>query len=195
MHQADVEAVAERPHHLLGLARAQQAVIDEDAGELVADRLVDQHRGDRRIDAAGQAADHPPVAHLRADARDLRVAKAGHRPVAAADRHVVGEIAQQLRAVRRVHHLGVEHHAVEPARVVGEGGERRALAHADHAEAGRQAGHAVAVAHPHLLARARCHTPSNSAQGSITSTKARPNSRWSDRLHLAAELRAHRLLP
>jgi hypothetical protein len=42
-------------------------VIDEDAGELVADRLVDQHRRDRGIDAAREAADHLAVADLRAD--------------------------------------------------------------------------------------------------------------------------------
>ena len=71
VHQADVEAVAEGLHHLLRLARAQQAVVDEDAGQLVADRLMDQHRGDRAVDPAGQAADHPSAAHLGADAADL----------------------------------------------------------------------------------------------------------------------------
>ena len=44
--------IAEQRHHLLGLAEPQQAVIDEHAGELIADRLVQQHRGHRRIDAA-----------------------------------------------------------------------------------------------------------------------------------------------
>ena len=40
---------------LLGLALAQQAVIDEDAGELLAHRALDQRRGDRRVDAAATA--------------------------------------------------------------------------------------------------------------------------------------------
>ena len=97
-------------HHLLGLAGAQQAVVDEDAGELVADRLVDQHRGDRGIDAAGQAADHPPRSRPGARMRAISVgAEAGHGPVAGAAGDRVGEVAQQLRAVRRVHHLRVEH--------------------------------------------------------------------------------------
>ena len=43
---------------LLGLARPQQPVVDEDAGELVADGPVHQRRRDRRVDAAGQPADH-----------------------------------------------------------------------------------------------------------------------------------------
>ena len=135
-----------------------------------------------------------PPPDLRADARDLGVAEAGHGPVAAAAGDVVGEVAQQLRAVRRVHDLGVELHAVEAPRVVGDGGERRALAAADAAEAGRQA----VTRSPwliHTCSRAPCsQTPWNSAQSSVTSTKARPNSRWSRALHLAAELRAHRLL-
>ena len=42
-------------------------MVDEDAGELLADRFVDQHRGDRRIDAAGQPADHAALADLLAD--------------------------------------------------------------------------------------------------------------------------------
>ena len=45
--ERDVVAVAEQRHDLLGLAEPQQAVVDEHAGELLADRLVDQHRGDR----------------------------------------------------------------------------------------------------------------------------------------------------
>ena len=68
--QRDVVVIAEQGDDLLGLVLAQQAGVDEDAGELVADRLVDQHRGDRGVDAAGQAADHPAVADLVADLGD-----------------------------------------------------------------------------------------------------------------------------
>ena len=56
--ERDVEVAAERLDHLLGLVLAQQAVVDEDAGELVADRLVDEQRGDGRVDAAGERAEH-----------------------------------------------------------------------------------------------------------------------------------------
>ena len=44
---------------LLALALAQQAVVDEDAGQLVADGPLHERRGDRRVDAAGQPADRP----------------------------------------------------------------------------------------------------------------------------------------
>ena len=66
--------------HLLGLARPQQAVVDEHAGQLVADRPLDQRGRDRRVDAAGQPADHPPVADLLTDRRDLLVDDVGDRP-------------------------------------------------------------------------------------------------------------------
>ena len=44
---ADVVVAAEQRHDFIGFARAHQAVVDEDAGELIADRFVDQHRRDR----------------------------------------------------------------------------------------------------------------------------------------------------
>ena len=141
-------------HDLLRLALPQQSVIDEDAGELIADRLMDQHRGNRRIHPAREAADHPALPHLGADPRDLGGAEAGHGPGAGQAQHAMGEVAQQRRAVRRVHHLGMEQQPVEPPRIVGDGGERRALADRHGTEARRQAGDAVAVAHPHLLAPA-----------------------------------------
>ena len=71
VHERHVEVAAERLDHLLGLVRAQQAVVDEDAGELVADRLVHEQRRDRRVDAAGEPADHALRADLRPDPLDL----------------------------------------------------------------------------------------------------------------------------
>ena len=60
----------ERLHHLVALAEAQQAVIDEHAGELVADRAMQQRGDDGGIDAAGQAEQHLVAADLLAHARD-----------------------------------------------------------------------------------------------------------------------------
>ena len=107
---------------------------------------------------------------------------------------VVGEVAQQLRAVRRVHHLGMELHAVEAAAVVGDGGEGRALAGGHHAEAGRQAGHPVAMAHPHLLARARRPDAVEQGAGRRHVEIGAAELAVLGALHLAAELGAHGLL-
>ena len=49
---ADVAALGEHLHHLLRFAEAKQAVIDEDARQPVADRLVDECRCDTRVDAS-----------------------------------------------------------------------------------------------------------------------------------------------
>ena len=114
-------------------------MIDEDAGELIADRLVDQQRGDGRVDPAGEPADHaarrPTCARMRATsvARNCAMVQSPAQPAIA-----MHEIGDERRAVRRVHHLGMELHAVELAGIVGDGRERRAVRHADGAEAGRQ---------------------------------------------------------
>ena len=162
---------------LLGLAGAEQTRVDEHAGELVADRLVQQQGGDRGIDAAGQAADHPAAAHLVADARDRRLPERGHRPVATAAADAAREVLEQGLAARRVHDLGVELHAVDAPGVVGDRGERRGVASGDHAKARRQRDDLVAVAHPDLLARAGLEHALEQAQRPCTSMKARPNSR------------------
>ena len=108
---------------------AQQAVVDEDAGELVADRLVDQHRGDapnrRRPRGRRSPGPLPTCARISAIASSR---KARHRPVAGAAGDAAHEVARAAAAPsRRVHHLGVELHGVEAARLVGDGGERRVL--------------------------------------------------------------------
>ena len=45
--------------------------VDEDAGELVPDGLVDERRGHGRVDAARQGAQHPVAAHLGPHRRHL----------------------------------------------------------------------------------------------------------------------------
>ena len=65
------------PLDLLPLPRPQQAVVDEHAGQLVADGPVHQRGGHRGVDPAGQPADHLLVADRRPDGR--RPARAGSR--------------------------------------------------------------------------------------------------------------------
>ncbi len=61
------------PLDLLALPGPQQAVVDEHAGQLVADGPVHQRGGDRGIDPAGQPADHLLVADDGPDGVDLLV--------------------------------------------------------------------------------------------------------------------------
>ena len=105
----------ERLHHLLRFVQPQQPVIDEHAGELVADRAVDERRGHRRVDAAGQPEDHFVRADLRADARDRLGDVVRHVPVAVAAADLVHEALQQRLALERVRDFRMELHAVEAA--------------------------------------------------------------------------------
>ena len=67
--ERDLEVVAERGDDLLALVLSHEPVVDEHAGELVADRAVHEQRRDARVDAAAEAADDLAVADLGADAR------------------------------------------------------------------------------------------------------------------------------
>ena len=194
VHQRDVVAVAEQRHDLLRLGEPQQAVIDEDAGELLADRLVNEHGGDRRVDAARQSADHPALAHLLADLLDRLVLEGAHGPVAGKAGDLAHEIAQQGRAVRRVHHFEMELRGVELARVVADDGDRRVGRDAEHLEAFRQLGDAVAMAHPDRIFLALLPDAfENRAVGDDLHFGAAEFA-MVPALYSASELRRHRLL-
>ena len=105
-----LEALAD----LRRFVQPQHAVVDEDARQPVADRAVDDERRDRRVDAAAQRADDPPVADLRADPRRRLFDKRRHRPVAGAAADAVREVAQDLEAALGVHDFRVEQQRVEP---------------------------------------------------------------------------------
>ncbi len=109
---------------------------------------------DRRIDPAGKPAHDPADSDLMADALDRLGAEGRHRPVAMNAADMVGEIAQQLAALRGVHNFGMEQHAVEPPVVIGDRREWRTVAYRHRAQARRQGIDLVAMTHPHLLARA-----------------------------------------
>ena len=74
----------------------QQPVVDEDARELVADRLVHEQRRDRGVDAARERAEDALAADLRADPLDLLLDHGGGRPGRRRAGDAVEEVLQQL---------------------------------------------------------------------------------------------------
>jgi len=52
MNQRNVVMAAEQRHDFLRFVRAHQSGVDENTGELIADRFVDEQRCNRRIHAA-----------------------------------------------------------------------------------------------------------------------------------------------
>ena len=117
-------AAEDFPHHLR-LAPAQHAVVDEDAGELVADGLVQQRRRHARIHAAAQAEDHLLLADLRADRLDGLLDVVAHRPVLAAAADAVDEVGEDLPPARRVDHFRMKLQAEHLLRAVLDGGVSR----------------------------------------------------------------------
>ena len=75
MHERNVERAAKHRHDFVGFGLAHQAMIDEHAGELIADRFVDQHGGHGGIDAARQPADDAAFAHLGTNFRRSSAAR------------------------------------------------------------------------------------------------------------------------
>ena len=112
--QVDLEVVAEGGLDQVALVLPQQAVVDEDADELVADGLVQQGGDDGRIDAAATGRRSPwPSPTCSRTRRTVCSTKLPivHVPAAVAD--LVEEVLEDLLAARRVGDLGVELHAVE----------------------------------------------------------------------------------
>ena len=113
MPEVDVEVLADGGDHALGLFAAEETVIDEDAGELVADGALDQRRGHGRIDPTAEGADDAPAAHLRTDARHAAGDEGGGGPGALAAADAADEVLQDAAAILRVDDLRVEQDAEE----------------------------------------------------------------------------------
>ena len=108
-----VKQLGEGLLHIVALVLAHQPLIDEHAGELSADRLAQQRRGDGAVDAARESEHHALVPHLLSDLRDCGVDEIVHPPLALAAADAVEEVPQHVAAVLGVVDLGVELHAVE----------------------------------------------------------------------------------
>ena len=153
VYEIDRKLLAERALHLLRLAQTQQAGVDEDAGELVADGLVHQRRRDRAVDTTRQPADHALGADLGADLGDRVLDDRHVGPRRPAARAFVEERLEHRLAVLGVHHLGVELHAVDRALAIFQAGDRHRIGVRSDDEARGRSRDGVAVTHPHDLFR------------------------------------------
>ena len=85
--------------NLFEFVLSQQAVVDENSGQPVADRLRHQRGGNRGVHAAADRTDRAPVPDLLPDARDGAFDKRAHRPGTLASADIEDESPQQSRAV------------------------------------------------------------------------------------------------
>ena len=133
-----------------------QAVVDENAVELLADCLVDQHGCDGAIDAAGKPADYPFDTNLLLDCRD-RLVREKNPSSSRLDAGYLGhEVLQDSFAVRRVRHFRVELDGIELPRFSSAIAAKGAPGNVPTTrKPGGNGDDAIAVAHPYLMALAR----------------------------------------
>ena len=107
--KVDVElaALAKDLADLLALILAQQTVVHEHAGQLLADGLGQHGRADAGIHAAGQCAEYLAVADLFAQSLDGVFHEGIHLPVTGAAADIIDEVMQNFRAVLGVQDLRV----------------------------------------------------------------------------------------
>jgi hypothetical protein len=147
---AHAHVFGERGHDLIAFAETQQPVIDEHADELVAQGAVEQRGEHGGIDTPRQAQQYFVGADFRADPGDAVLDDIAGGPGRRAAGDLTHETSEDFRPLQRVCDFGMELHAVEPARLVRDGSQRRVVACGDGSESRRQRNHVIAMAHPHI---------------------------------------------
>ena len=104
----DAELLPEHGHDLACLAFPQQAVIDEDRDEVIANCSREKHSNDGRVDSATGGAHYFPAADELSAPRDLALDERARGPAGLAIAYPDDEILQNLAAFRSVRDLGMK---------------------------------------------------------------------------------------
>ena len=192
VHERHAEMTTEGLLDLLRLPLSVQPVIDEHAGELIADGAVHEERGDRGVDAPGERAQDLGVADLRADPSDRVLDDVDRGPVGQQAASLVQEPLQDVLTSRRVRHLGMELHREQGALGVLHRRDRDLFRTGGHAEAVRRTCHRVAVTHPDLLFGAE--VGEQHSAGLIDRKRRPPVLALARGRHVAAERLRHQLV-
>jgi hypothetical protein len=126
-------------------------VVDEDAGQVVADGPVHEHRRRRRIDPAGEAADGPGIPYLLPYPLHSVGDDVDRRPLRLAAARLVQEVLEDVHPVLRVPDFRVELHPVASLFHVLEGDDGHRRGFGRYLEAFGEGEDGVAVARPDLL--------------------------------------------
>lgn len=139
---------AEHGLDLVVLILSEEAVIDEDACQLLADRLREQDRRHGGVDAARKRTERLARADLLAQGFDRRLDEGRHLPIALAQRDAAHKVFKNLRAVFRVHDLGMELHGIELSCRIFHHRDGAVRGLCRHAKAFGRFGDVVGVTHP-----------------------------------------------
>ncbi len=153
--KVDVKLLGEDLLHLLGLALAQQAVVDEHAGHLLAHGASAQCSHDGGVDTTGQGQNHAAIADLLAELGRHGLGQVVHAPVGLQAADLKQEVAQQLLTVLGMLDLRVELRGEDLALNALHGGNRAHIGAGGNGKALGHLGDGVAVAHPHGLLHRR----------------------------------------
>ena len=99
---------AKKPLHGFRLARAQQSIVDKNAGQLIADGLMHQRRRYGRIHTATEAQDDTGFTHLLADLPARPFDERTHRPLRLTTANSMNEIFENLLSTGCMRHLGMK---------------------------------------------------------------------------------------
>ena len=141
-------AFAKYCRHFVGFVFPQEAVIDENAGELTADGFGEENRRHRGIDAAGEGAEGPPGANLCFEISDGTVNEGVHFPVSGAAADGADKVLEHSFSLGGVEHFGVKLDGVEGPGAVFHGRDRADRRRCRYPEAFGHRSNIVGVAHP-----------------------------------------------
>src|SRR5664280_276889 len=114
VHRVNIEAefLAQVLLHGDELVLPQHTIVDEDAGQLIANRAMHQFGCNRGIHAARQTANHAALTDRLANAGDGLFDETLRSPVRREPADFEREVAQDFGALRRVMHFGMKLHRV-----------------------------------------------------------------------------------
>jgi len=99
-------------------------MINEDAGEILADRFLDQGRGHGRIDAAREGAENLLVPHFRPNFLDFILNERIALPTGGTTADVINEVLEHLLSFFAMNNFGMELGGIKFFRPIFEGGIR-----------------------------------------------------------------------
>jgi hypothetical protein len=139
-----MEIVPENAPHRFGFIGTQEPIVDEDARQLVANRLVKEGGRHTRIDPAGKAKNDLIEADLLSEVLAGLLDERAHRPIHFAAADSVNEVGEDVLASRGVGDFRVELEAVELLPGLFDDGVRGIVRFADDLETAGKPGDLVA---------------------------------------------------
>ena len=143
------EEMAEDMADLIAFSFAEKTVVHKNAGEALADSLIDQGGNNGGVHAAGQSQQHGaifPDSFLYLLNGGLGVG--AHGPVAGAAAEAEEEVTDQHGAFLSMSHFRMELHTADFLILIDHGGNGAVIRFRDHPEAGRAGADLPGMAHP-----------------------------------------------